>query len=60
MEIYFLQAGKTWKLSTLDAGRGLTFATRLMVPVDAEPGPVTVRATTRYGEPVEEHFVVLR
>ena len=60
VRIYFLQSGKTWRLSTLDADRGLTFETRLIVPVDAEPGPATLRATTRSGEPVEERFVVLR
>jgi hypothetical protein len=60
VRIYFLQSGKTWKLETLDADRGLTFETRLIVPAGAKPGPATVRATTRYGEAVEDHFLVLR
>ena len=58
--IYFLQSGKTWKLETLDADRNLTFGTRLIVPSSARPGPATVRATTRHGEAVEDHFLVLR
>jgi hypothetical protein len=60
VRIYFLQSGKTWKLETLDADRGLTFETRLIVPAGAKPGPATVRATTRYGKAVEDHFLVLR
>jgi hypothetical protein len=58
--IYFLQSGRTWKLETLDADRGLTFQARLVVPAGAEPGPATVRATSRYGGAVEDHFLVLR
>jgi hypothetical protein len=60
IKIYFLQAGRTWKLETLDADHGITFETRLIVPSSAKPGPATVRATTRYGEAVEDHFLVLR
>jgi hypothetical protein len=60
VSIYFLQSGRTWKLTTLDADRGLTFEARLVVPAGAEPGPATVRAITRYGEAGEERFLVLR
>lgn len=60
VRIYFLQVGRTWKLTTLDAGPGLTFGTRLRVPTGADPGRATVRATTRSGERVERRFVVLR
>jgi hypothetical protein len=60
VRIYFLQSGRTWKLTTLDADRGLTFEARLVVPSHARPGPATVRATTRYGEAEEERFLVLR
>ncbi|CAN5821821.1 hypothetical protein BH18ACT11_BH18ACT11_08690 [soil metagenome] len=60
VRIYFLQAGRTWKLTTLDAGPGLTFDTRLRVPAGADPGRATVRATMRSGERVERRFVVLR
>ncbi len=58
--VHFLQAGKTWRLATLDADRDLTFDTRLRVPADARPGRATVRATTRSGEREEVLFVVLR
>jgi len=60
VRIYFLQSGKTWKLETLDADRNLTFGTRLIVPSSAKPGPATVRATTRHGEAVEDHYLVVR
>ncbi len=60
IEIYFLQAGETWPLATLDADRNLTFDTRLRVPALAEAGRATVRATTRSGEHVERRFLVLR
>ena len=60
IEIYFLQAGETWPLATLDADRNLTFDTRLRVPAGAEAGRATVRATTRSGEHVERRFLVLR
>jgi len=60
IRIYFLQAGRTWKLTTLDAGPGLAFDTRLRVPAGADPGRATVRATTSSGERVERRFVVLR
>lgn len=58
--VHFLQAGKSWRLATLDADRDLTFDARLRVPADARPGRATVRATTRSGEREEEPFVVLR
>lgn len=58
--IFFRQAGRTWKLTTLDAGPGLTFDTRLRVPAGADPGRATVQATTRSGERVERRFIVLR
>jgi hypothetical protein len=58
--VHFLQAGKTWRLATLDADRDLTFDARLRVPAGAGPGPATLRATPRSGEPVETRFVVLR
>ena len=60
IEVYFLQAGETWPLATLDAGRNFTFDTRLRVPAGAEAGRATVRATTRSGEHVERRFLVLR
>ena len=56
----FRQDGKTWKLASVDAGRRLTFDARLRVPAGARPGQATVRATTRSGELVEDHFLVLR
>lgn len=60
VRIYFLQAGRTWNLTTLDADPGLTFDARLRVPAGADPGRATVRATMRSGERVERRFVVLR
>jgi len=60
VRIYFLQAGRTWKLTTLDASPGLAFDTRPRVPAGADPGRATVRATTRSGERVERRFIVLR
>jgi hypothetical protein len=60
IEVYFLQAGETWRLATLDADSNLTFDARLRVPADAEAGHATVQATTRSGEHVERRFLVLR
>jgi hypothetical protein len=60
IRIDFRQDGKSWKLATVDAGRQLTFDVKLHVPAGARPGQATVRASTRSGELVEEHFVVLR
>jgi hypothetical protein len=60
IKIDFRQDGKTWKLATVDADPRLTFEASLHVPAGARSGQATVRATTRSGELVEEHFVVLR
>ena len=60
VRIDFRQDGRIWKLATVDADRGLTFEARLRVPAGARPGQATVRATTRSGELVEKHFIVLR
>jgi hypothetical protein len=60
IRIGFRQDGKTWKLATVDADRDLTFDARLRVPAGARLEQATVRATTRSGELVEEHFVVSR
>lgn len=60
IRIDFMQDGRIWKRATIDADRCLTFDARLHVPADASPGQARVLATTRSGELVEEHFVVLR
>jgi hypothetical protein len=60
VRIDFRQDGRIWKLATVGADRHLTFDTRLRVPAGARSGQATVRATTRSGELVDEHFVVLR
>jgi hypothetical protein len=59
VKILFRQDGKTWRLTTLDAGRKMSFEARLRVPANAEPGPATVQAVLRSGERTEERFVVL-
>jgi hypothetical protein len=59
VKILFRQHGKTWRLTTLDADRKMSFEARLRVPANAEPGPATVQAVLRSGERTEERFVVL-
>jgi hypothetical protein len=59
VKILFRQDGKTWRLTTLDAGRKMSFEARLRVPANAEPGPATVQAVLRSGERTQERFVVL-
>jgi hypothetical protein len=58
--ILFRQDGKTWRLTTLDAGRNLAFEAGLRVPAGAEPGLAKVQAIPRSGERTEDRFVVLR
>jgi hypothetical protein len=60
IRIDFRQGERTWKLATVDADQHLTFEARLRVPAGARSEQATVRATTRSGELVEEHFVVSR
>jgi hypothetical protein len=59
VKILFRQHGKTWRLTTLDADRKMSFEARLRVPANAEPGPATVQAVLRSGERTQERFVVL-
>ena len=60
VRVTFRQGGKTWTLATVDADRNLTFDAALRVPVGAEPGRATLRATPRSGERAEERFVALQ
>jgi len=59
VKILFRQHGKTWRLTTLDADREMSFEARLRVPANAEPGPATVQAVLRSGERTGERFLVL-
>jgi hypothetical protein len=59
VKILFRQDGRTWRLTTLDAGRDLALESTLRVPAGAEPGPARVQAVLRSGERAEERFVVL-
>lgn len=51
VRVEFLQDGKTWKLGSVEADKGLRIAAKLEVPAGAGPGRATVRATYGQGPP---------
>jgi hypothetical protein len=57
--ILFLQDGRTWRLTTLEADRNTDFEVGLRVPAGAEPGRARVQAVLHSGERTEERYVVL-
>jgi hypothetical protein len=60
VKIRFRQDDRTWRLTTLDAGRDLSLEATLRVPASAEPGPARVQTVLRSGKHTEERFVVVK